>query len=366
MASIKKRPDGKWRARHRDPSGKELARHFERRVDAERWITSTEHSKLTGAYVDPAAGKVTLRDYAERWRAAQVHRPSTAVQVEGNLRTHVYPTFGERPLVSIRPSEVQAWVRGLTDVLAPGTVELVYRYLASILRAAVADRLIVRTPCEGVKLPKKHRAQVAPLPVEGVEALVDAMPGRYRAMVVLAAGTGLRQGECFGLTVDRVDFLRRSLMVDRQLSLVSGDVPKLAPPKTEASIRRVPLPTVVVDALARHLADFRPGEDGLVFTSQRGEPIRRPRFSEDWRPAVARAGLPVGTRFHDLRHFYASLLIRHGESVKVVQARLGHASAAETLDTYSHLWPDSEDQTRAAVDSVLGAAADSPRTAADR
>lgn len=66
------------------------------------------------------------------------------------------------------------------------------------------------------------------------------------------------------------------------------------------------------------------------------------------------AGIPKGTGFHALRHYYASLLIRHGESVKVVQARLGHASAAETLDTYSHLWPDSEDRTRSAVDGVLG------------
>ena len=79
---------------------------------------------------------------------------------------------------------------------------------------------------------------------------------------------------------------------------------------------------------------------------------------------MARAGLPKGTRFHD-RHYYASLLIRHGESVKTVQARLGHASATETLDTYSHLWPDSDDRTREAVDSVLGAEilADSVRTA---
>ena len=67
-----------------------------------------------------------------------------------------------------------------------------------------------------------------------------------------------------------------------------------------------------------------------------------------------------------MRHYYASLLIRHGESVKVVQARLGHASASETLDTYSHLWPDSDDQTREAIDSVLGTEpeilADSVRT----
>jgi len=113
---------------------------------------------------------------------------------------------------------------------------------------------------------------------------------------------------------------------------------------------------VVLDALAAHLSTFPPGaQDRLIFTSDNGEGIRRHRFSDGaWRPAVARAGLRKGTHFHDLRHYYASLLIRHGESVKVVQARLGHGSASETLDTYSHLWPDSEDRTRLAIDAVLG------------
>jgi integrase len=74
-----------------------------------------------------------------------------------------------------------------------------------------------------------------------------------------------------------------------------------------------------------------------------------------WRAAVKAAGAPPGTGIHQLRHYYASLLIRHGESVKVVQARLGHASANQTLDTYSHLWQDSDDRTPTAVDSVLSA-----------
>jgi integrase len=92
----------------------------------------------------------------------------------------------------------------------------------------------------------------------------------------------------------------------------------------------------------------------LVFTDDAGRPLRRTRFSGIWRPAAASAGLHGGATFHDLRHYYASLLIRNGESVKVVQKRLGHKSAVETLDTYSHLWPDSEDRTREAVDRVLG------------
>jgi integrase len=113
--------------------------------------------------------------------------------------------------------------------------------------------------------------------------------------------------------------------------------------------------------LAEHLRKFPVTGDGLVFTTEAGAPLNRTRFSASvWRPAVQRPGLE-GVTFQDLRH-YASLLIRHGESVKVVQARLGHATAAETLDTYSHLWPDSEDRTREAIDAVLGAPADSVRT----
>ena len=116
-------------------------------------------------------------------------------------------------------------------------------------------------------------------------------------------------------------------------------------------------------ALAAHLAEFPAGPDGLVFTLS-GKPITRSVFGHKWRAVVVTAGLPAGTGFHALRHYYASLLIRHGESVKTAQARPGHASAVETLNTYSHLWPDSDDRTRDAIDSVLGSTADPLRTEA--
>jgi integrase len=117
----------------------------------------------------------------------------------------------------------------------------------------------------------------------------------------------------------------------------------------------VPLPQVVLEALAEHLRVFPAGPSGLIFTTPKAEPLRRTAFSAKvWRPAALKAGAE-GVVFHELRHYYAALLIRHGESVKVVQARLGHATASETLDTYSHLWPDSEDQTRAAVDLAFAA-----------
>ncbi len=362
MASIARRPDGSWRARYRDGDGKEWSKHFARKVDAEVWVAGQVTDVARGVHIDPRAGKVTFGAYALAWAAGQVHRSSTRQAVESRLRLHVLPQLGARPIGAIRKSEVQAWVKGRSDFLAASTTRVAYSYVSAIFRAAVEDRLIPSSPCGRVQLPRRDRRRVEPLPVEVVQALADVIAPRYRAVVVLAAGTGLRQGECFGLTLDRVDFLRRTLLVDRQMVTLGGRATALGPPKTAASVRTVPLPQVVADELAAHLAGYPAGEDGLLFTNALGRPINRGSFARVWLPAARRAGLPAGESFHSLRHFYASLLIRHGESVKVIQARLGHASAAETLDTYSHLWPDSEDRTRQAVDAVLGAPADLLRT----
>ncbi len=359
MASVKRQASGRWKARYRDAAGKEHASHFGRKVDAQRWLDESTAAQITGQFVDPRAGTVPFRDYAEQWRAMQVHRDTSRAHVETMLRRHAYPTFGGRPIASILPSEVQAWVTHLGTSgqgrrpLAPGTIGVVHSIVSGVMKAAVRDRRVVANPCEGTKLPRIERKRVVPPTTEQVQIVRDGMPHELAALVTFAAGTGMRQGECLGLTVDRIDFLRRTVEVDRQLVTMPGRAPYLAPPKTAASVRTIPLPQVVVDALAGHLRDFPASREGLVFTIA-GEPITRQAFGHLWRPVVKAAGLPAGTGFHSLRHYFASLLIRHGESVKTVQARLGHASAVETLDTYSHLWPDSDDRTREAVDSVLG------------
>ncbi len=108
MAHVERRGSDRWRARYRTPDGKERSWTFVRKVDADRFLTSVEHEKLTGAYVDPAAGRLTFRGYAEQWRTVQIHRAATAASVEQHLRLHVYPRIGDRPLASIRPSEIQA------------------------------------------------------------------------------------------------------------------------------------------------------------------------------------------------------------------------------------------------------------------
>lgn len=359
MASVKKvttaKGETRYRARYRDPAGKSKERWFDRKGDADKFLVSVQHRVLSGAYVDPTAGKVTFQTYAEQWRQVQVHhRTPTAEGYERSLRLHAYPVLGHRPIGAIQRSEIQAWVSSLT--LAPSTVELVYRHVAAVFRAAVEDQVIPTTPCRRINLPEKQDGAEVVIPTcEQVAAVLDAVPARYRALVVLVVASGLRQGEALGLTVDRVDWLRRTLKVDRQLAWADRK-PAFAPPKTRASHRTIPLPDEALTALTEHRRSFdRPGGtiEGLIFTNDHGEPIQRRQLSRILQPAWKAAGMPPGTGLHVLRHYYASALIHGNESVKVVQARLGHASAQETLDTYSHLWPDTEDRTRAAAAAGL-------------
>ena len=402
MASVEKDPSRRrtpYLVRWRDESGRQRKRGFRRKIDADRFRAEVEHQLHSGTYVDHNAGRQTFREYAERWRKAQPHRPNTALNTRSRLERHVYPVLGHRPLVAIRNSELQAFVTGLN--LAPSSVRPVWSTVSAIMRAAVRDRLIGHNPCDGVRLPDLAGGKVVPLTRDQVDALVAAMPERYRALVVMDAGTGLRQGEAFGVVVHDddgpvVDLSRRTLRVARQLQpRTSGGGVVVCRLKNRASYRTVPLGQVVVDALDRHMEAYPPVEVEiddesdpnrpvrrkvlLVFTDSRGNPLSRDTFNARvWRPACRRAATALRERseresdaevadslrrqadamadvtMHDLRHFYASALIRAGLNPKVVAERLGHANAAMTLNVYAHLWPDDEDRSRQAIDVALG------------
>jgi integrase len=200
MSSIRRRPNGKWRARYRDKTNKEHAGHFDTRAGGQRWLDEQTTGLVTGTYVDPKAGKVTFKDYAESWRGAQVHRSSTSTSVEQQLRLHVYPTIGARQLRSIRPSDIQALVRTLGESLSPSTVEVIYSRVAAVFNAAVRDRVLATTACVDVKRPQGPPSSTLDvLTTDQVFSLVDAMPDRYKALILTGAGTGLRPGELFGL-----------------------------------------------------------------------------------------------------------------------------------------------------------------------
>lgn len=356
MASIQKRPSGQWRARYRDPEGKEHARHFDRKADAQRWLDQVTSDLVRGTYVDPKAGQLRFGTFAAEWLAAQTFDVSTHEAVGLRLRVHILPTFGKLELKAIRPSTVQAWLRDRQAHCAATHVRVLLANLSTILSAAVDDGLLARNPCDSrsVRAPKVEQNLVVPWTADQVAAVVDAHPERYQAVPVVAAGCGLRQGEVFGIRVEDVDFLRRKVLVRQQVKIVESR-PVIAPPKG-GKTREVPLPDAVAEAIAEQVRRFPSGESGLVFVSREHKPLVRTYYNPHiWKKALRSAGVDPTREngMHALRHFYASVLLDAGESIRALADYLGHSDPGFTLRVYTHLMPSSEDRARAAMDRAL-------------
>jgi len=351
MASIEKRPDGKFRARWREyPNGPQRTKSFDRKIDARQFVVDVEHRLMSGTYVPPKAGMITLADYSVEWLARRSWAQSTEDKIGVDLRLHILPSLGRRPLASLRRAHIEEWAKGLP--LSAQTVAGTFQTLAMMLASAVDDHRIARNPATGADLPKITTGPVVPMAVEDVRALAAGCVERQRAAVVTAAGTGLRQGELFAVTVDRIDFVRRTLRVDRQLWTPRDGPPRFAPPKTRNSYRTIALSSLVADTLSAHLDAYGPGSEGHVFTIAAGRPVNRTKGSVIIREARKAAGLGPVT-WHDLRHHHASVLLSKGVSPAYVAERLGH-SIGTLLRTYAHVIRSDEDRVRAIIDASLG------------
>ena len=219
-----------------------------------------------------------------------------------------------------------------------------------MLSDAVHDGVLTRSPVSRRTSPVAGKQRPYVASTEHVWALHDAMGERYRAGLLVAAFAGLRLAEACGLRVSDIDFMRG--IVAPALQYPADEL------KTEISRTPIPIPESLALTLSTHVAAHSAG--GWLLTNEAGGQLGPWQLQRAFRAARAEvSGLPAGFRYHDLRHYYASLLIASGADVKVVQARLRHASGKVTIDVYSHLWPDSDDSTRAAVDKILAARAGS-------
>jgi integrase len=283
---------------------------------------------------------------------------------------------------ALRPSTIQAWLKGRSEYLRPATVRAVHSHLVAILSAAVDDSLIAKSPCaaRSVRPPVRDREKLVPWPEDQVKAVIKALEDQYQAIAVLAAGCGLRRGELFGVAVEDVDFLRGIVHVRRQVKLV-GNRRVFAPPKGGKE-RDVPLPEsiafMIAAALKSHPArevtlpwKMPTGESvtaRLMFTNSSGQAIHRSTFDQRvWKPALVAAGVVPDLRtpapadgLHALRHYYASALLADGVDVRTLSEQLGHSDPGFTSRTYTHLMPSSAERTRAAIDRVFRAAVSAP------
>jgi integrase len=300
-----------------------------------------------------------VAEWCELWLAGHGSRRASTLR---NARVHlarITAEFGGYPLSAVQPSMIRAWPSRLrAEGLSVAYVFALHSRLSQVFTDAALDGLVGANPCSRRTSPGNARQRPYLATTEQVWGLHDAMQPRYRLAVLLAAFAGLRIAEVCGLRVADVAFLERELRPAVQWPA--------QPLKTAMSKTVIPVPDALLTAISAQVASWPAvtvltGPDGVgqLCPSTLGDEFRRARRRVD--------GLPSGFRFHDLRHYYASLLIASGADVKIVQHRVRHASAKTTLDTFGHLWPDTDESTRTAVERVMSAKlADSVRTSGDQ
>ncbi len=298
-----------------------------------------------GDWHDPRLGDVPFGEWADRWLTTKTPKlqPSTVDLYRYLLRKHVVPRFGKAAVGRITAVEVQAWLAELhaTD-LSPNTIAKAYRVLSGVMDGAVDARLIARSPCtiKGAGTERHDEMQIAT--PEQVAAIAAAVGPRWEALVFTGAYGGLRWGELAALRRCDIDLASKTIAVTRKLAEVNGQL-SYGRPKSAAGRRTIGVPSFVARSLAVHIDLYAlPGDNGLVFPSPDGEPLRRSNFRRRvWEPATGEVGMS-GFRFHDLRHTAAVMMLNNGVPINVVSQVLGHKDPAMTLRRYAHVLSDAQ------------------------
>lgn len=364
----------RWRVRYKDQGGREHSRSFDRKALADKFCASVETDVDRGNWVDPALGKISLREYSAGWIAARNVEESSRERIEQRFRNHILPAFGDQSLtaISMQPSAIAAWLQKLP--LAPVYKKSVFAHLSSCLEAAVDDGRIIRNPCKArsISQPKVVRKKIVAWTQERVDSVRAVLPRRYQALCDCGSGLGMRQGEVLALSPGDVDWLRGEVAITCQVRIVRAKA-YFAPPKGGKD-RTVPLPESVKLRLSAHLAEFPavevtlPWKDAsghdvtrrLIFTTSAGRAINRSYFdSHIWKDALAKAGVEScrANGFHALRHYFASSMLAGagdvpGEDIRTVAEYLGHSDPGFTLKVYTHFIPGRENRMRNIVDAL--------------
>jgi integrase len=365
--TITRRKDGRWEAKytaHTAEGPKRRALYGKTRKEAA--------DKLARALADRAGGytfdteNITVGEYLDRWLNDSDRssvRTSTYERHEQIVRLHIKPALGRVKLLKLSPAHVQGLYRDKLDSdLSPATVQKIHAVLHKALAQALKWTMIPRNATDAVKAPRPTPEEMHPLSPEEARKLMEAAHGdKLEALYILAVHTGMRQGELLALKWEDVDLNRGVIHVRRTLVRNGGRI-ALGEPKTKNSRRPVDLTGAAVEALKTHLEQQlediqRLGDlyldDGLVFTSGVGTLINPSNLRRrSFKPLLHRAGLPQ-IRFHDLRHTCATLLLSRNTNPRLVQALLGHATVAITLDTYSHIIPGMGNLTARTMEDIF-------------
>ncbi len=368
---ITKRKDGRYVGRytvHTTDGPKRKVIYGRKYKDVEKKLAEARGDAARGIVFD-AKGE-NLGKFLERWledvvKPNKTHR--TYATHRQQVLSHIIPALGRVKLETLRKAHVdRLYADLLRGGLAPSSVRRVHAVLHAALEEAVRGDLIPRNPAAHANKPKVRQGEIEPLDAEQARTFLDAARGdRYEALYLLCLMAGLRQGEALGLKWSDIDLDAGTLRVNRQLQRVRRDGEEsgrleFSEPKN-ASRRTVGLSKRAVEALRSHrkrqleeklkAPDYE--DSGLVFATGKGTALDAQNIvNRHFKPLLKQAGLPP-IRFHDLRHSCLSLLAQRGEPIRDLQALAGHATAAFTLQRYTHHYESSARRTADTMSEVF-------------
>jgi len=342
---IRKLPSERYQAAYIGPDVRlhKASATFDTLVDARGWVAGERRRIDAGTWTAPerrqASRPATLDAYADAWLADRTLRPRTRELYRRLLDQKILPSLGGLPVAAIDPATVRQWYSGL-DSAAPTRRAHAYALLRTILGGATTDGLITANPCHVRGAGSSKRVhKIKPASFAELEAIVEAIPDRYRLMVLLGAWCALRFGELAELRRRDVDLKVGKIMIRRAVTVVGGR-PVVGLPKSDAGIRDVAIPPHLLPVVREHLASFAGwGKDGLLFPAvTTGGHLRESTFRKAWHKARDAAGRP-DLRFHDLRHTGAVVAAQTGATLAELMSRLGHSTPAMAI-RYQHAAQD--------------------------
>jgi integrase len=368
--SIYRRNDGRWVGEMTIEGRKRKFVYGKTRKEVQEKL-QTALQELQQGIVMTGTARQTLEQFLTDWlenSQKQSVRARTYERFEEIVRLHIVPVLGRRRLQKLSAQHVQAfYTRKLNEGFSASTVGVFHSVLHKALSVAVKWGLVPRNVCDLVSPPHADGFEIQPLTTEQAHQLLFATRGhRLEALFILALATGMRRGELLALKWQDINFATSTLQVRRILTRVPSKLPGKgfveSEPKTQRSRRSVVVAPFALEALRQHYerqleAKRKAGvawqEHDYVFCTSIGTHLHPSKdVLDQLKVLLKKAGLP-DIRFHDLRHSAATLLLSEGVHPKVVQELLGHSNISMTLDVYSHVLPNMQQDAISRLNTTL-------------